>query len=371
MRKPLHEQAVVITGASSGIGRQTALEFARRGASLTLAARNDAALRALAEEIRHNGGKAQVVVTDVAEWDQVDRLAREAVAKYGRVDTWVNNAGVSVYAHFEDLSIEEIDRVIQVDLMGQIYGAKAILPHMRKQGSGTIINVGSMVSKRSVPLQSIYSAAKHAVKGFTDALRIELEHERAGIQVTLILPGSINTPFFSNARSKMGYKAAPPNPVYQPEAVAEAIVHAAEHPLRDVFIGFAAKAADLIERVSPDLGDQLQLAGGYGFESQKSGEPDNGRDNLLGPVAGPGRTHGEHAGHASSWYTRVFELNPGLKYAAAGLAAVGTVGLVAALARRTARPSLPLPSLDGHGNGYGRALASGIDSGLRTIGVKS
>jgi len=336
MTRPLNEQSVVITGASSGIGRQTALEMARHGAAVTLAARNDTALKEVAEEIRRSGGKAQIIVTDVAIWDQVERLAHSAVERFGRIDTWVNNAAVSVYAHFEDMTVEEIDRLIQVDLMGQIYGTKAALPHMRRQGGGTIINVGSEVGVRSVPLQSIYCAAKHGVKGFTEALRMELEHERSGIELTLILPGSTNTRFFDHARSKLGVRPAPPPPIYEPEAVADAIVFAAEHPRRDIFIGFPAKKSELMERVSPWMADRYMLAGGNAFELQKTDRPDNGRDNVFAPWDDPGSVHGEFPGRPSSWYTRVFEYHPAMKVVAVG-AALGALALAAGLGRRNGK----------------------------------
>ncbi|APW61940.1 SDR family oxidoreductase [Paludisphaera borealis] len=329
--RPLHEQSVVITGASSGIGRRTAIEFAKRGAQVTLAARNDSALKEVASEIRRDGGKAHVVVTDVAEWPQVERLAEAAAAHYGRIDTWVNNAGVSVYAHFEDLLVEEIDRIIRVDLLGQIYGAKAALPYMRKQGEGTIINVASELGVRGAPLQSIYCAAKHGVKGFTEALRLELDHENSGVRTTLILPGATNTPFFAHSRSKLGAKASPPGIVYEPEAVAEAIVFAAEHPRRDIFVGVSAKSYDWLQRLSPAMADQMSLMAGASIEKQKSHEPDNGRDTLFEPWTGHGAERGDYPGRTSSWYTKVFEHHPALKVAAlgavAGTFAAGLLGL--------------------------------------------
>jgi len=326
--RPLNEQSVVITGASSGIGRRTAIEFGRRGAMLTLAARNEEALNETAEEVRAAGGRAHVVVTDVAEWDQVERLAQQAAEHWERIDTWVNNAGVTVYSLFETLSVAEIDRVIRVNLLGQIYGAKAALPHLRHAGGGTLINVSSEVGVRGVPLQSVYCAAKHGIKGFTEALRMELEHEGANIQVTLIVPSGINTPFFEHARSKMGVKPKPPGAVYEPEVVADAIVFAAENPRREIFVGAPAKSYDLLQRVSPRLVDRMMLAGGHAFEDQMTDSPDSGFDNVFETQGGKGSSRGVFPGRASSWYTRTFEHHPALKAVAAGVAA----GSVAALA---------------------------------------
>jgi len=209
---PIGEQVVVITGASSGIGREAALRFGERGASVVLAARTGAALREVAREVERLGGRACVVATDVAEWDQVERLALEAVDSFGRIDTWVNNAAASEYATVEEMTVGEIERQIQVILVSQIYGMKAALPHMKRRGQGTIINNASGFAKRSVPLQAAYCAAKHGIKGFTDALRLELKHEKSGVNVTLLMPSSINTPFFGHARSRLGAKPRPVPP---------------------------------------------------------------------------------------------------------------------------------------------------------------
>ena len=350
--RPLNEQSVVITGASSGIGRKTAIEFGRRGAMLTLAARNEEALNETAEEVRAAGGKAHVVVTDVAEWDQVERLAQQAAEHWGRIDTWVNNAAVTVNSLFETLSIAEIDRIIRVDLLGQIYGAKAALPHLRRAEGGTLINVSSEVGLRAVPLQSIYCAAKHGIKGFTEALRMELEHEGSPIQVTLILPSGINTPFFDHARSKMGVRPKPPGAVYEPEVVADAIVFAAENPRREIFVGAPAKSYDILQRISPRLVDRMMLAGGHAFHDQMSNEPDSGFDNLFEPPHGAGSTRGDFAARSSSWYTRTFEHHPEMKAVAAGVA----VGAVAALLGSTLRRGAERRSLQ---NGWSRRMFGG------------
>src|SRR6478735_4993432 len=199
---PLSDQVVVITGASSGIGRETALEFGRRGASVVIAARNEPALTEVAREIERHGGNALPAPTDVSDWTQVERLAGTAVARFGRIDTWVNNAAISAYATVEEMEIEEIERIMRVNLLGQIYGMKAALPHLKRQHAGTIINVASALAERSVPLQATYCATKHGIKGFTEALRLELKNEQSGIAVVLVLPSSINTPLFEHARSK-------------------------------------------------------------------------------------------------------------------------------------------------------------------------
>ena len=334
--RPVSEQVVVITGASSGIGRETAQELAGRGASLVLAARNDAGLAQTAREVERRGGQAHVVVTDVADWGQVSRLADEAVRRFGRIDTWVNNAAVSEYATVEQLAVDEIDRMVQVNLLGTIYGVKAALPVMIRQGGGTIINVASVLGERAVPLQSIYCATKHGVKGFTEALRMELAHDRTGVNVTLILPAAINTPYYTQARSRMGVRPNIVPPVYEPGAVAEAILFAAEHYRRDIYIGSAAKTLAAAEKLSPWLMDQVMLMGGFMFKQQQSHRPDSGRpSNLFEPVRTPGEAEGEFTPRARpvSLYTRWFELHPARK----GLLLAVAAGAVALL-RRKQRP---------------------------------
>ncbi len=333
--RPISEQVVVITGASSGIGRETAVRFGERGASVVLAARNEAALGEAAKEVERLGGKAQVVVTDVAEWDQVDRLAREAVNRFGRIDAWVNNAAVNEYATVEEMTIEEIERIIRVNLMGEIHGMKAALPHMKRQGQGTIINVASILAKRSVPLHAAYGAAKHGIAGFTETLRLELEHEKSGITVTLVMPTYINTPLFRHSRSKMGVKPRPVPPIYEPRVVAEAILFAAEHPRRDIVVGGSGKLITLMHWISPSLLDRLMLLGGLMFEQQKTDQPDDGRDNLFAPIGGTGSTTGEFGQRSKSTspYTRHLEQHPNRKRVLLAAAAVGSVALLRRVGR--------------------------------------
>lgn len=313
--KPLDQQVVVITGASSGIGRETALAFGRKGACVVLAARNAEALAEVSRQIDPTGGKVLAVATDAGEWEQVERLAQQAIDRFGRIDTWVNNAAVNEHATVEQMTISEIERIIQVNLMGQIYGMKAALAPMRQQREGTIINVASILALRGAPLHAPYVAAKHGIAGFTETLRLELMQEKLPIHVTLVMPAYINTPLFLNARSKMGVKPKPAPPVYEPQAVAEAILFAAQHRRRDIIIGSSGALVSVLQRISPALLDRLMTFRGLMFEAQKTNQPDDGQDNLFTASTGPGSPTGEWGRGAKphSLYTRHLELYPNRK----------------------------------------------------------
>jgi NAD(P)-dependent dehydrogenase (short-subunit alcohol dehydrogenase family) len=328
--RPLHEQVVVLTGASSGIGRETAVELGRRGASVVLAARSEEGLRDVAREVTAAGGRALPVPTDVADWPQVERLASAAVGQFGRIDTWVNDAAVSTYGPVADTPVEDMEQVIRVGLMGVIHGCKAALPHLRRHG-GTIINVSSVLGKMAVPLQAAYCAAKHGVIGFSDALRLELAREGDRVKVCTILPGSTNTPFFEHARARLGgAKPMPIPPAYDPRAVADAIAFACEHPRREVVVGAAGKMFTLLQRLHPALNDWLLSLGDGGAKLQTSDRPDDRRDNLFTPVPGPQPARGEwgDVSIGGSPYTRWVEQQPVVKAALVGAAAVAAVGLL-------------------------------------------
>jgi NAD(P)-dependent dehydrogenase (short-subunit alcohol dehydrogenase family) len=334
MARPLAEQVVVITGASSGIGRETALEMARLGTRITAVARGDAGLRSLAAEVERMNGQLHVVVGDVADWPTVERVASETIQRFGRIDTWVNNAAVSVYATIDDLDVEEFHRVTSVNYLGYVHGVKAALPRLRESG-GTIINVGSALSERAVPLQAAYSATKHAIKGLTEALRVEMEREGSPVKVVLIEPSSMNTPLFDNARSKMGRRPMPIAPVYDPRVTARAIMHAAEHPIPIIATGGASKAFTVMERINPRLVDWWQLRGDSGVRDQVSDEPDDGRDNLFQPLSDHGTAAGRFGARskANSIYTDTFELHPERKTGAL----IGFLALGVLLIRRVGR----------------------------------
>ena len=223
--KKLSEQVMVITGATSGIGLVTAREAARRGAKLVLAARSEGALGRLAGEINAAGGEAVHAAADVGREEDVRRIAETALARFGRVDTWVNNAGVSIYGRIVDTPVEDMRRLFETNFWGVVYGSRVAAEILRQRG-GALINVGSVLSDRAIPVQGVYSASKHAVKGFTDALRMELEEEGAPVSVTLIKPSTIDTPYTKHAKNLLEDKEpALPPPVYAPETVAEAILH--------------------------------------------------------------------------------------------------------------------------------------------------
>lgn len=332
MLKNVEEQVVVITGASSGIGRASALEFGRRGASVALVARNREALETVAAEIRGLGGSAEVLVADVADWAQVQRLAAETVERFGRIDTWVNNASLYLAGPFDEIEIEATQRLMQVNVMGQIHGMKAAVPYLKQEGRGALINVSSGLAVRSAPWLAAYSASKHAVKGYTEAIRMEIQRDYPEIAVTNILPASINTPFFRHARSKLGVQPRPLPPIYEPEQVAEAIVFAAEHPRRDIHIG-PGRLLAMSEGLMPGLVDRAMLARDLAFRLQLSDRPNDGQDNFERPMSGSGSVEGEWGDESRrhSLFTRLVELHP--RRAAATVAAL-TAGVM--LLRRRA-----------------------------------
>jgi NAD(P)-dependent dehydrogenase (short-subunit alcohol dehydrogenase family) len=219
--KPVSQQVVVVMGASSGIGRATAARFAKEGARVVVAARGEPGLRSLVEQIRADGGQAIAEVADVTDPDQMQRVAQRAVTDYGGLDTWVHVSGVLLVAPFERTTPEEFARVVDVNLMGQVHGAMAALPHL-KRGGGALIHISSMGAKRGVALQSAYCASKHGIDGFLDTLRTEVRREDLPISVTNILPATINTPLFDQARTKIGVKPVAPPPIYQPDVVVDA-----------------------------------------------------------------------------------------------------------------------------------------------------
>lgn len=352
MPKPISEQVIVITGASSGIGLATAREAARRGARVVLAARNRHDLERAAEEIRREGGDALAVPTDVTRYDQVEALAHRAVREFGRIDTWVNNAAVSVYGTFKEVSLEDFRREIDVIFFGQVHGAKAALPFL-EQSHGALVCVGSALSDRGVPLQGAYCAAKHALKGWLDSLRVELMKEGSGVRVTLIKPSSINTPLFNKAKTHMGVMPMPIPPIYEPELAAEAILRAAEGNERDVFVGGAGKALSLAERISPKLLDLQQLR--MGFESQKTRWPKSADapNNLHEPVEDDGGVRGDFTQKAKnrSVYQEIAAHPAAHSLAAAAALGLGALALGRARDRNTLASLLTLGALALGGKG--------------------
>ncbi|WP_433274885.1 SDR family oxidoreductase [Pseudonocardia xinjiangensis] len=296
MPRPVSDQVVVIVGASSGIGRASALAFAARGAKVVCAARGVAALESLVEQITSAGGTAVAVPTDIAEPEAVRALAAAAEERFGRIDTWVTTAAVGVWGRVEDISSEEFDRVMRVNVLGHVHGMHSALPALRRAGGGGIIGVSSLEGVRSVPMQSPYAASKWAVRALYDTLRMELAAEGAPIAVTTILPAAIDTPFFEHSRSKVGAMPKPPPPVYAPEIVADTIVHAAEHPRREVAVGGVAVGFVAGQRLSPALLDAVMSIPRLGVEEMTADRPDNGTDNLDAPLDEPGQVHGSYSG---------------------------------------------------------------------------
>jgi NAD(P)-dependent dehydrogenase (short-subunit alcohol dehydrogenase family) len=326
--KPIREQVVVIVGAASGIGRECALRFAERGAKLVVAARDEHALSALIEDIAEKGGEAAYQVCDATVPEDVEAVARLAEERFGHVDTWVNDAAVSVYSKFWETTPEEFRRVMDVNYLSQVHGCLAALPALRRTGGGAIIAISSVESIVSLPLHSAYSASKHAVEGMTDALRRELMAEHAPISVTSVKPATINTPFFTNSRNTMNVKPKGPSPIYDPGVVADCVLYAAEHPVRDLFAGGAGRVMASGQMNMPGIVDRILAR--TGISSSRTDEPRPGgqEGNLYEPY-GDDRAQGDFAEKSRrfSAYTWL-ETHPGMKLLAVGGALAGAAVLV-------------------------------------------
>jgi short-subunit dehydrogenase len=285
-------EVVVITGASAGVGRATALAFARRGSHIGLVARGRERLEDTRRAVEQAGGRAIVVPADTADAEQVETAAVETERAFGPIDVWVNNAMVSVFAPVMQISPAEFRRVMEVTFLGYVYGTQAALRRMLPRNAGAIVQVGSALAYRGIPLQAPYCAAKHAIQGFCDSLQSELIHERSRIRLTMVQMPALNTPQFEWVRNKLAHRPQPVPPIYQPEVAAEAIIWAARHGGREVWVGASVVAAIVGDRLMPGLLDRLLAS--RGFDGQLTREPEDPErpDNLWAPAPGSYREHG-------------------------------------------------------------------------------
>jgi len=295
--KPLDQQVIVITGASSGIGLATAESAAKQGAKLVLAARSEQTLADIVRRIEAGGGEAIHVVADVGDRSQVEQIAEAAIGRFGRIDTWVNDAGVSIYGRLDEVSEEDSRRLFDTNFWGVVNGSLVALPYLRQQG-GALINVGSEGSDAVVPLQGMYSASKHAVKGFTDALRVEIaEVDDAPVSITLIQPTAVDTPYPQHAKNYMAQEPKLPTPQIDPQQVADAILGAAAKPARDVKVGMMAKLNTAVSKVAPSLGDKLSAKQ---VDRQQYDEAPRNPDGALYQPGETGKIRGQRPSGATA-----------------------------------------------------------------------
>ncbi len=330
---------VVVTGASAGVGRAVARAYASRGARLGLLARGHDGLEGARRDVERLGGQALAVPTDVADPDQVEAAAAAVEETFGPIDVWVNNAMVSVFAPVKETTAEEFRRVTEVTYLGYVYGTLAALRRMLPRDRGAIVQVGSALAYRGVPLQAAYSGAKHAIQGFMDSLRVELLHDGSRVRVTMVQLPALNTPQFRWGRSRLPRKAQPVPPIYQPEVAADAVLWAAEHDRPEVYVGFSTLLAVAGDKLVPRLVDRYLAR--IGYDAQQTGEPaDPGRpDNLWEPLRGDHGAHGEFDARARP---RSLHLALAKRRGVLALAAAGALGLaVASLGRDAGRRRKP------------------------------
>nr|WP_308811742.1 SDR family oxidoreductase [Stutzerimonas azotifigens] len=333
----MRDKVVVVTGASAGVGRATAVEFARQGARLALLARGEEGLQGALREVEALGGRALTIRVDVADSAQVEAAAERIETELGPIDIWVNNAMVTILAPVHQISAEEYRRVTEVSYLGTVHGTCAALKRMRARNRGTIVQVGSALAYRAIPLQSAYCAAKFAVRGFTDALRVELRHDRSRVHVTMVQLAAFNTPQFDWARTRLPKQPQPVPPIFQPEIAARGIVWAAGQRRREVWLGFPAVKTILGNGLFPWLADRILSQQGY--DGQQSGQPlaDDRPDNLFEPVARDMGSHGRFDREAKAHSVQVWASMHRRGLALGALALAGGA-LVAGLLSRGGRP---------------------------------
>ena len=319
------EEVVVITGASAGVGRAAVREFAKHGARIALLARGRAGLEGAKKDVERLGGEALVIPTDVADPKAIEAAAEKAEQEFGPIDTWLNVAMTSVFAPFTEVTPEEFKRVTEVTYLGFVYGTMSALRRMLPRNRGTVVQVGSALSERSIPLQSAYCGAKHGIFGFTDSIRCELIHDKSDVHITVVQMPALNTPQFSWVLNRLKHKAQPVPPIYQPEVAAQAIYWAAHHRRREVWVGGSTAVVMTGNKFFPGIGD-LYL-GKTGYKSQQTSEPNNPNrpDNLWSPVD-EDRDHGAHGSFDKRASSKSRELWASEHKALLGMAALALIG---------------------------------------------
>jgi NAD(P)-dependent dehydrogenase (short-subunit alcohol dehydrogenase family) len=290
-KKPLDQQVIVVTGASSGLGRAVARLAGRRGAKVVVTARTSEALDACAREIEAFGSEALAVPADCTVLDEVEQVVEQAVDRFGRIDTYVANAIVTVYAETYRYGPDELRRIMDVNFFGQVYGYWAALPHLR-ESKGTFLSVQSALAYRGIPLQGGYCASKAALRNFFESARVELMKDNSGVDISVVHPGAINTPQFDRDRQKIGKQPQPVPPIYQPEPFADAVLHCCEHPIRELPVGWGAQKLLWGQKLSPRAGDLMLLRMGWKGQHTGDDKPLDSPDNLFGTLPGDPGAHG-------------------------------------------------------------------------------
>jgi len=290
-KKPLSQQVIIVTGASSGLGRAVARLAGRRGAQVVVTARNSEALDACVREIEAFGSEALAVPADCTVQDEVAQVVEQAVDRFGRIDTYVANAIVTVYAETYRYEPDELRRIMDVNFFGQVYGYWAVLPHLR-ESKGTFLSVQSALAYRGIPLQGGYCASKAALRNFFESARVELMKDKSGVDISVVHPAAINTPQFDRDRQKIGKQPQPVPPIYQPEPFADAVVHCCEHPIRELPIGWGAQKLMWGQKLSPRAGDLMLLRMGWKGQHTDEDKPLDSPDNLFETMPGDPGAHG-------------------------------------------------------------------------------